>query len=184
MKEFEQIKEKWRNQTKLNAPVDGVEKIIEKTEYLKKGYRITNMVLVATVLILIIFFFYVKAYLATTASLGLGLMIGGLILRILLEYLNLKRLQTIKYDLSFKSFEQKMKAYYNTRIKTHYYITPIVVILYVLGFLILMPFFKEALSEGFYIYTQISSIVILVFGVYFIYKEIQKELYILKNLIE
>ena len=75
-----------------------------------------------------------------------------------------------------------MVGYYKRRIKTHYIITPIILIFYIVGFVILLPFFRESLSSGFYTYIKVSAIVLL-FGLGFlIKKQVQKELNILKEI--
>ena len=108
MKNFEELKQQWQNQPDMEPPDNGAEVIVEKTNKLKKDQRITNIVLGTTVVVLIVFFFYVKAYLAAMAALGMGMMIGGLIARILLEYFNLRQLKRIDVDSSFEEFRQKI----------------------------------------------------------------------------
>ncbi|MEM9680512.1 MAG: hypothetical protein AAF901_09335 [Bacteroidota bacterium] len=182
MKNFEDIKAEWQNQGDTKAPENGTDKIIKKTNYIKRGQHITNAVLGITALLLITFFFYIEAYLEARAILGLALMIGGLVVRIIIEIFSIRKINQIKYDVAFEEFKQRMMRYYKTRVNTHYVMTPIILATYVIGFLILMSLFKANLSRGFYTYIQVSGLVVLVAGVILIYKQVKKELLILKGL--
>jgi len=183
MKEFEDIRIKWQNQANKQAPNNGAKKVIEKTRRLKSGQRLTSIILSITVAILVIFFFYVKAYSMQAMTIGLGIMILSVIVRILMELLSLRQLKQIKYDLSLGKFKEEMIAYYKVRLRTHYIFTPIILVLYVIGFVILMPLFKSALSTGFYTYIKVSGLIVLVVGAYLIFMQIKKELFVLRSLI-
>ncbi|WP_400075864.1 hypothetical protein [Winogradskyella sp. R77965] len=182
MNNFENIQSEWQSQPNIAGTSKGLENVYRKTNELKKKQQISNIVLGTTVAILIIFFFYVKAYLEVKATLALGLMIMALIVRIIIEFLSISSLKNINYNLDFKSFKEKLSGYYKRRVKTHYIFTPIILVLYVIGFLILMPYFKVGLSSGFYTYIQVSAVVVLVIGVVLIFNQAKKELFILKGL--
>ncbi|EPR74592.1 hypothetical protein ADIWIN_0344 [Winogradskyella psychrotolerans RS-3] len=47
-----------------------------------------------------------------------------------------------------------------------------------------MPFFEASLSIGFYTYIRVSGVVIITVGVVLIFKQIQKELLSIKQLME
>lgn len=184
MKNFENIKSQWQSQPDIKVTDSSVEKITNRVKQLKQQQQITNVVLGITCLLLIAFFFYVKAYLETRATIAISLMTSVLILRIAIEFFSIKKLKTIKLYLDVSTFKNKLINYYKTRIKTHYILTPIILLMYVLGFLMLMPYFKTNLSKGFYLYIQISGVVVLIVGTIFIAKQIQKELRAIKNLIK
>jgi len=182
MKTFEEIKSQWENQPEIEIPNNGSKLIIEKIRLLKNKQQIMNIVLGITAIVLIAFFFYIAAYNNILVAVALLLMIGSLSIRMLIEYFSIKKLKQIKVITDAKAFKQKLIGYYKQRIKIHYIITPILLLIYAIGFLILLPFFKEELSSGFYTYIQISAIVVLVGLVFFIRKQILKELSILKEL--
>jgi len=181
---FENIKSQWQSQPDIKATDSSVEKITNRVKQLKQQQQIANVVLSITCLLLIAFFFYVKAYLETRATIAISLMVSVLILRIVIEFFSIRKLKTIKLYLDASTFKNKLINYYKTRIKTHYILTPIILLMYISGFLILMPYFKTNLSKGFYLYIQISGIVVLIVGIIFIAKQIQKELRAIKNLIK
>ncbi len=56
--------------------------------------------------------------------------------------------------------------------------------LYIIGFVILTPFFKQGLSEGFYLYVKVSAVVIFILGIYLIFKQVKKELMVIKGLLD
>ena len=182
MKNFEDIKSQWENQPEINIPYNGPKLIIEKMTFIKRKQRITNMVLGVTVTVLVGFFLYIAAYSNLIAALALLLMIGSLLSRILIEFFSIKKLKRINMSADAKVFKQKIIDYYKNRIKTHYIITPIIIVLYAIGFIILLPFLKGALSSGFYTYIKVSAVVILVVLGIFIRKQILKELVVLKEL--
>lgn len=182
MTTFEDLKSHWDKQPKQKIPENGSEIIIKKMNGLKRKQQIANVVLLTTVLILVGFFFYIEAYRVKLVSFALLLMIGALLVRVLFEYFSIKKLKQIDVTKDVSTFNQNIIDYYKKRLKTHYITTPIIIVLYIIGFLILMPFFKDNLSSGFYTYISVSSIVLLIILVLFIGKQIKKELSILKGI--
>lgn len=182
MTDFQDLKSKWDQQPEVEIPSNGIEVILKKINTLKYKQRISNVVLLTTVLILTGFFFYINAYSNTLVTFALLLMIGSLLIRVFLEYLSIKKLKQLDVTKSASTFNSNMVEYYQRRIKIHYIISPIIMLLYITGFIILLPFFKANLSSGFYTYIVVSSVFILVIMSFFIGKQIQKELRILKQL--
>lgn len=182
MKTFEELKLQWENQPESETPKDGAKLIVKKMNSIKKKQQITNIILGFTAVTLIIFFFYISAYNNILVATALFLMVGSLLIRIIIEYISVKKLKQIKVTAVASEFRKSLTHYYKKRIRTHYIFTPIIVIFYIIGFSILMPFFKESLSKGFYTYIKISGIVVLVVLSLFIRKQILKELQILKQL--
>ena len=182
MKNFEEIKAQWENQGDVKPPIDGLQTIINKTNALKKGQRITNSVLGVTAGLLIIFFFYVKAYLEVKAIMALSLMILVIFIRIALEMISLNTLKHINFAQDSQRFKNRLLKYYKRRLRTHYIFTPIILLFYIVGFVMLMPYFKMSLSKGFYTYIQISGCVVISVGLFLLFKEIKKELLNIKQL--
>lgn len=182
MKEFEDLKSGWNNQPHIQTTNKGSKNVIKTVLFIKRKQQITNMVLGVTIMVLISFFFYIKAYKNTTVALALFLMIGPLLVRIFMEYISRKELKKINIATNSKSFKLQMIDYYKKRIRTHRVFTPIIGILYIIGFIMLLPFFKENLSIGLYTYIKFSGAVIFIILTLFIRKEILKELKILKQL--
>lgn len=182
MKTFEDLKSQWENQPEIKTPKDGAKLIIKKINFVKKKQRITNIILGVTSIILVFFFFYISAYNNIIVAAALLLMVCSLFIRMGIEYISTNKLNQIKRTVGVVDFKKNLIGYYKKRIKTHYVVTPIIMILYITGFVILLPFFKEHLSRGFFTYIQLSSIIILLALVLFIRKQILKEMLILRDL--
>lgn len=179
---FENIKSQWENQSQSETPIDGAKKIIEKMAYTRKKQKITNVILTSTAVVLVVFFFYISAYKIQTVMIGLLLMIGALAIRIGLELYSLRTLKTMNISEDANGFKLQMIRYYQNRTKVHFIITPIVIIIYSIGFVMLLPAFKSNLSLGFYNYIVVSSIVLLLILGLFIAKQIRNELVVLREL--
>lgn len=181
MTTFEDLKSQWENQPQENTPNNGSELIVKKINRIKRKQGITNIVLLITTGILISFFFYIEAYKYKVVSFGLLLMISSLGVRIFIEYFSLKKLKQINITTNAVVFNKNMTAYYKKRIRTHYVSTPIIILLYSVGFIILLPSFKKSLSAGFYNYIICSALIILIIMVLYIRKQINEELSVLKG---
>lgn len=182
MNTFEDIKTQWNNQKRPDFPKDGLDAILSKTNSIRQKQRWTNIILSITILILVGFFFYISGFKNQSVSLALGLMIFSLIIRIGLEVYSITRLKALNFSSNATTFKMKMIAYYKSRIRTHYVFTPILIIAYCIGFITLLPFFKQSLSSGFYLYIKISAVVVLIVMSGFIAHQIQKEVLILKSI--
>ena len=182
MTTFKDLKSQWETQPEQDIPNDGTRLITDKINRIKKKQGIARSVLVITTLILIGFFFYIKAFKVGLVSFALGLMIASLLIRVLIEYFSTKKLNRIDITMNSSSFSKQMIAYYKKRIQTHYIATPIIIVCYSIGFIILLPFFKKSLSNGFYNYIIVSAIIVLLVLLFFIAKQIKAELLILKKM--
>ena len=184
---FETLSQTWQNQHNLTS-LPKTEAIIatakQKTSNFKKEQLISIGVLSLTFLILSIFYFSVGAHHNFSKSIGLVLMILMLFSRIALEIKSKIQLHQIDNTLDFKNFVNKHKRYFQNRRWIHFVFTPIIYLLYVGGFVIMLPVFKETLSAGFYLYIQISGVVVFVFLALFIGYHIKKELQALQFLKE
>ena len=182
MNNFQHIKGQWQqHQTPL--PNKNVDQIIEKSQGIKRKQQITKIVLGITVIILIAFFLYVSAYKNTRAFWGLGLMIGSLCIRIIIEYVSGLKKESFPLHQSMKAFNEQLVNYYKSRKITHYLYTPILFAAYVFGFVLMLPIFKQQLSAGFYTYIIISSIITFIALAVLIGFQVIKELKIIKSLL-
>lgn len=182
MEAFEDLKSQWDNQSQPEVPKDGSKQIMAKIDAIRKKQRITNVVLGSTIFVLAAFFIYISAYKFQTVMLGLLLMIGVLAVRIGLEIHSIHTLKKMNIAQDSESFKNRMIHYYTNRKKVHFVFTPIIVLLYCIGFAILLPSFKANMSSGLYTYILISAVVSLVVLSIFIFKQIRKELNVLKLL--
>ena len=182
MSDFEQLKNNWKeqpiqkpSQADFNLLKNSIQKVARKQ-------RMTNVILLATVGVLIIFFFYVGAMEYRNVALALGAMIAALVIRVLVEFFSQAQLKNISMTASIQNFKRKLETYYKNRIWVHAALTPILLGIYSYAFWTLLPDFKASLSKGFYNYIVWSSVVLLVFFSFFIYVQVRKELKEIKEL--
>jgi hypothetical protein len=182
MTSFEDIKTQWKDQKNIDIPNNGHKIIMKKVSDIKKKQKQTNIILFLTILVLIAFFVYIAAYKYLIVASALLLMIGSLAVRIGLELQSIKNLSRLNVNISASSFKENIIGYYKNRVHIHLIWTPIIILIYSIGFVMMLPSFKASLSSGFYTYILVSSVVILVILSFFIYKQITKELSVLKEL--
>lgn len=176
MNNFEEIQHQWNNQQVVETSQKEFNALLKKTREIEKKQKITNLVLTATILVLVAYVIYVAAYNNTTFMIGVSLMIVSLVIRVLLEIASLRRLRNLNFLEDQGRFKEALLQYYQKRKVVHYFLTPIIFISYVIGFVILLPLFKQNLSHGFYLYIIFSSLALLVFFIFFITKQITQEL--------
>ncbi|MFD2587986.1 hypothetical protein ACFSQJ_13655 [Croceitalea marina] len=182
MNSFDEIQSKWNKQEEIRPPKEGFQILVQEIAKIKNKQKITNCVLFGTCLVLLGFFFYISGYNNKQVILGLALMTGSLVVRIIIEILSIKKIKKVNRGRNSRIFKKELLKYYSERRIVHFVVTPVIVILYGIGFVVLLPLFEASLSTGFYNYIVVSSIVIsLVLGL-FIAKQIKKELEDLKVL--
>jgi len=135
-----------------------------------------------TVVILIIYAFYYAFNQLNTFNLGLIFMISSLTFRIILEFYSLYRKEKQLISMAQKTYYAYLKKYYKARQIINYIITPICIAIYIFGFYLLLPYFKQYFSKAFYNYILISGIISLIVIIAIILKSIIKEQRFLKQL--
>ena len=171
----------WKSQKKEVA-LDESENIIKKARKQRNGQFITLTVLSITVIILVAYFIRYAVSTWNNFSLGLLLMISSLIFRIILEYATIYRKQSQLIVLDNRSFQKYLKRYSRTRLRINYIVTPLCFGTYVYGFTMLLPYFKNEFSTGFYQYILISGIVSLLVLLGIVIHSVLKEKNLLKQL--
>jgi len=176
MNNFEKLQNHWRSQPQVAPSDTQFNELLKGVKEIEKKQKITNRVLCFTILVLVLYVFYVVGYNNTTFMIGVSIMIVSLLIRILIETNSLKRLRKLNVLENQNIFKQTLLNYYKGRKVVHYVITPIIFLAYAIGFIILLPLFKENLSHGFYLYILCSGVVLMFFFAFFIAKQINKEL--------
>lgn len=156
--------------------------IIAKAKKQRNGQYINITVMSLTVIVLITYAFYYAFHQWNTFNLGLVLMIGSLIFRVVLEFFSLYRKEKQLISMPQKSYYIYLKKYYKTRLLVNYIVTPICIAVYIFGFYLLLPYFKQKFSSAFYNYILISGIFSLTVVIIIIVKYVIKEQQFLKQL--
>lgn len=179
MKEFEKLQQVWTAQTGANAKASATD-LINKAKIhameIKRKHFWTIAILLLTFLILAAYFIWINLYDINLFTVGLGLMMGMLLLRIALEVVSIGRFQKLQLDVSLKDYSQSVNKFYAWRKRIHYVFTPIIYLSYFCGFVLMLPVLKVNLSSGFYTYILISGLAVFIGLAVIIYKQIKEEM--------
>jgi hypothetical protein len=182
---FDELQSDWRKQTPGPSPSEGGgAEIRTKVARLRAGSLLTIAILTLTLLIIGIFFYYVGAMSTPGYGLPVTLMLGALFFRILAEILGRFHIRRISPGLGAADYRAALSTYHKARLWIHYLLTPMALIAYVWGFVLLTPTFREQLSEGFYTYILVSGGAVLVGILWLIVYSIRKEADLLDSLRE
>ena len=184
MNDFESIKSIWNNQISSDreSPTALIKKAKAYEEKVLQNHIWIQVILSVTWLVLVVFFFFVLNATIDQASIGAFLMLLSLGLRILIEFSSKKHFKRLNMSKEYLEYVSDLAKFYSKRRRIHILFTPIILIAYASGFILLLPYFKASLTLGFYNYVWISSIVLLVFFSIFIFRQIREELKILNKL--
>jgi membrane-bound metal-dependent hydrolase YbcI (DUF457 family) len=172
--ESDKLQELW-NQQGGKMPSFTPDDILLKAKKQRRGQYISILVLMLTVVILSVYAFLYAFNQWNSFNLGLLLMISSLVLRVIIELLSIYRKESRLIAMDHNSYHAYLKKYYGIRRVINYLITPVCIITYIIGYTLLLPYFKEYFSQGFYTYIQVSGAVsiggIIVLILYSIVKE-------------
>ncbi len=156
--------------------------LITKAKKQRNGQYISITVMSLTVLILIIYAFNYAFNEWNTFNLGLLLMISSLSFRIILEFYSVYRKEKHLIAMNHKLYHAYLKKYYKIRLIINYVVTPVCILVYIVGFYLLLPYFKEYFSKAFYTYILISGVISILTVITIIIYSTIKEQRFLKQL--
>ena len=182
MNEFDNLKNEWKKRVLPESQKNGYKEVIQRGNLIRKKQTIGQVVLSITIILLIVFFFYISAHKNAQVSLGLMIMIGSLIIRVAIEFIFKFKANNHHFTEGVVKFNNTVVRYYRSRLYINYLITPLLFVSYIIGFILLLPGFKESLSTGFYTYIVYSSWIIFGLLAMFIFIQIRKELKNIKSL--
>lgn len=160
---FDQLKNSWKEAKKEHqtpAKTDILKAV--KDNYSKsKTAHIWNAAILGFVVIgLAAFFYYVAPMQETLSRVGIGLMIGGLIVRIIIELISHQKATHIDYAAASNESAAQAKNFYAFRKKIHGPVTITIIALYTIGFYALTPEFSRHFST-FWMWMMDGSYVII-----------------------
>ncbi|NMM50780.1 hypothetical protein [Marinigracilibium pacificum] len=179
--ENDKLSQLWKSQNK-DFTLDNPDMIIKKAKKQRNGQFITITILATTIIILIIFTVKYANTDWNNFTLGLTLMISSLVFRLILEFATIYRRENRLVSLDNQLYQEYLKKHYRIRLGINYLITPICFGIYIYGFTMLLPYFKNEFSEGFYTYILISGYASFVVIALIILNSIFKEHRFLKQL--
>ncbi len=185
MEKFKELQSIWNQQAIIQPKLDTEEiktKSFQKIKAQKVKHFWTIGILSTLIIVLIFFYKFIYNDAITSKLNGLELMILVIVIRIVLEIVSAILFKKIDFTTSFKKHTDQLVAYFKFRKTIHFIFTPIIYLLYIVGFYLLLPLFKTSLSHSFYLYVLISGIVFLTLFSLQLFKIIRKDLNDLKFL--
>jgi hypothetical protein len=182
MEKFEALQDIWNQQKVQNTPILPADIIAKATVQTKKMATIhlsTMLILGVTLLCLFGFFLSLNFQDLSLPFVGISLMILSLFSRIILEFISFKRFKKVDILSDFDSYTQEITRFYAFRKTIQFIVTPLSIGCYLIGFLLLLPAFKQTISHGFYLYILISGSLFLIFITLIIIRQVKQELSIL-----
>ncbi len=160
MEAFDELQTIWNKQPQPRVVTSSAQ-LMEKGEAhmkeLRAGHRGTIAILTVLIATLVAYFIFIGAHLLNELTLGLSIMIGVIIVRVLLEWMSVRKFNAIRYHHSVVDFTEKMRHYYAWRKRVQRIFIPVIYISYTVGFSLLLPTFEANLSRGMFWYVVISG---------------------------
>ncbi|MCU0443412.1 MAG: hypothetical protein MUE85_00745 [Microscillaceae bacterium] len=185
MENFDEIKNTWSQQPIIEPKITSdvfVAKSLQKIRAQKMKHYWTIGILMSLIFVLLYFYSSVYRNEISNKVSGLTIMIIVIIVRCTLEIVSILKFKQINFTSDFKNYSNQLIAYYKLRKAIHFFFTPLIYSLYIIGFISMLPIFQENLSKGFYLYVLISGFVFLTFFSFLLIKIIKKDLADLKFL--
>ncbi|WP_378176836.1 hypothetical protein [Aquimarina sp. SS2-1] len=187
--EFEALQNQWqKDKSSIEEESQDIEEIllsIRKKKTWTTRFHYGNILVLFIVLIGIIAFFYFVAPVEHLLSrVGVGLMLGGLLVRIIIELISVSRAKAINLTDHALQTTSDTITFYNYRKNIHGPITLVILGLYTVGFYMITPEFSLYFSTWKMILIDVSYVVGAIFPFISIRKNIKKEIRILKEIIE
>lgn len=185
MENFNSIQSIWNQQSavvpKLNSDTFET-KSIHKIKAQKAKHFWTIGILSTLIILLICFYANIYKVEIMSKIKGLALMILVIAIRCSLEILSIIKFKKIDFTTSLKKHSAQLISYYKLRKTIHFFFTPVIYTLYIIGFVSMLPLFKGSLSKGFYLYVLFSGFGFLTFFSFLLFKIIKRDLADLKFL--
>ncbi len=183
MNDFKNIQDLWQQQHKPSAY--SADELIYKAQEQKRKSSRKQMatIVVLFTLIAIIAGLWIITPLGNWVSTGLAIMFMAIFIRVGLEAYSYMRIQNIKVDEFSEVYRSKIMSFYRFRKNLVSLVTAVTVVLYISGFLMMLPTFKATLPNWFFIYIVVFLIVGIPIATYLLIKQARNEIRDLKELI-
>lgn len=170
----------WKNGKKAVTTDSAAEELIiqakEKRRNVRNAHLGTVFILTITLAGLALFFYYKAPFGTLLSHLGMGMMLGGLMLRIGIEIVSIVKSNAIQVSGNTEEATKAAYLFYRFRKGIHGPITVAIVGIYALGFYFLTPEFSHYIAFHWMILMHLSFLLGGVFLIWVIRKGIKKEL--------
>ncbi|SHI61756.1 hypothetical protein [Aquimarina spongiae] len=184
---FEALQNQWKkNKKQVEHDSDAMSKMLASIKAKRnwsKRFHYGNIVVLSLVVVLISSFFYFVAPVQKILSqIGVALMVGGLLLRIGIEFFSVEKLKQIQFDDTVLKNTTDTLSFYAFRKQIHGPITIGIIALYTIGFFFITLEFTLYFSTIAMILIYVSYVIGAIVPVFFVRKNIIKEIRILKEI--
>jgi Ca2+/Na+ antiporter len=181
MSEFERfLKSEWEKARNGISPSLTSAQLIEQAQTANRNslsfQRGTLLIMVSSFLMMCYFLLFYFGFREGLSHLGVGLMLGFFLLRIILEAYSLKKGRAKTYDQPAKATLDQEKGYLQLRLRIHGFFTFLTLCVYTLGFLLLLPEFSSYIRPFWMAALVASYFVPGILLTLVIRKNVQKEL--------
>lgn len=146
---FEQLKNTWKEARKEQPSIDSsamLRTILKHHASSRRAHVMNVLILGITVLGLTAFFYFVAPMQEPLSRVGIGLMVGGLIVRIIIELVSHQKARQMDYSTNSSLSAKQAQEFFAYRKKIHGPITFVIVTFYTVGFYSLTPEFSNYFS--------------------------------------
>ena len=185
---MDELKNKW-GQAKRAAIASSTPVEVLITKARKKKSSVINfhygniIILTLTFIGISLFFIYVAPFQDTLSRIGMFFMLGGLLLRIVVECFSTLKSKKVQLVNETAQTANDALAYYAFRKKIHGPFTIIIVVFYSLGFYMLSPEFSRYIAFQWMVLIHVSYVLGAIFLIWQIRKGIQNEMRSLEELV-
>ncbi|MBW1297616.1 hypothetical protein [Aquimarina litoralis] len=189
--EFEALQHQWqKDKSKMESDpkendMEQVLSTFQKNKTWSTNFQYGNIIILSIVLVGISAFFYFVAPVEELLSrIGVGLMIGGLFVRIIIECISVSKTKKINMlDQALQTTEDTI-AFYKFRRKIHGPITILIIALYTIGFYMISPEFSLYFETWQMILIDGSYVIGAIILILVIRKNVKKEIKILSDIVD
>lgn len=186
MNTFNELEQAWQQQAapgeQRPSPAQLVQLAEQQARKVKAKFRFTIALLSLTVLVIACYFSVYAGFRFSAFAIGLLLMMGSLLLRIVLEWISTLQFARLDLRADFTTCLQQLTDFYRRRRLLHWVITPLLYAAYTVGFVLLLPTFRREFADGFYYYLLATGFGSLVVLAWVIVRANRRELKILAGL--
>ncbi len=189
-KEMDDISSLWQ-QAKASSqaqPKSSIAGLMQAAEARKKNALSAHFgnaaILLVTVAILVFYFYYLYYFEDVLSKVGYNVMIGGLVIRIMIEGYSVWRSRKVKISDTVRESVQNSISFLKFRKYVHGPVTLFILVTYFIGFYLLTPEFSRYFSTFWMVMIDISAFVAAIILTYYIRKGIKQEIQDLEKIVE
>lgn len=178
---LDSLRDQWKDASKQpQKPTFSADEIIlaaQRKMRQSMGMHLGNAgILLLTLVGLLAFFYWVAPFRTTLSHIGMTLMMGGLAIRILIEFYSLWRTKQLDLSATATEANEQFQAFYAYRKRIHGSVTITILVGYSIGFYLLVPEFSQYVDTRWVILFATSYVPILAFIGYSIRTAIRREM--------